>query len=268
MLRDRSLRSFLTDEERALFDDVQAWVETCPMSTGFEVLLNPRAPIVAARQPEFFFTRESWRQFIRVVEASPGQSKFSLCLSHDLPTARQAIATRGLELVKLTPVNVPFFSPRDRIGMMLIEVRIPQAREGRSEFESAWMKGAFPASVYRHEIVALDPPSMMHPGQKLDIRFKIKNLGSSSWPAVGTKDFRYQVNLGNRWIGAGATVEDNRAAMKADLPPNGETEMTLAVTAPKTPGEYTLEIDLVHEGVTWFSERGAQPLRFSMRVAS
>jgi hypothetical protein len=55
--------------------------------------------------------------------------------------------------------------------------------------------------------------------------------------------------------------------MKADLPPGGETEMTLAVTAPQTPGEYTLEIDLVHEGVTWFSERGAQPLRLQLRVA-
>jgi hypothetical protein len=267
MLRDHSLRSFLTDEERALFDEVQVWLETCPQSTGFEVLLNARAPIVAARQPEYFFTRESRRQFIRVAEESPGQKMFSLCLNHYLPTAKQAIAERGLEIGKLTPVSLPFFSRRDRIGMMLIEVRIPQEREARSEFESGWMKGAFPPSVYREEIVALDAPSVMQPGQKVDIRFKVKNLGTSSWPAVGTKDFRYQVNLGNHWIGAGTTVEDNRAAMKEDLPPGGETEMTLAVTAPKTPGEYTLEIDLVHEGVTWFSERGARPLRLGVRVA-
>ncbi len=55
--------------------------------------------------------------------------------------------------------------------------------------------------------------------------------------------------------------------MKADLPPGGETEMTLAVDRARTPAEYTLEIDLVHEGVTWFSERGARPLRLSVRVA-
>lgn len=267
MLRDRSLKSFLNDDERALFDDVKVWVETCNMSTGFEVLLNARAPIIAARQPEFFFTGESWRQFIRVVEEASGQTMFSLCLNQDLPVAKQAIAERGLEIRKLTPVNIPFFSPRDRIGMMLVEVQIPQKPEARSEFESAWMKGAFPASVYREEIVALNPPSVMSPGEKVDIRFKVKNLGDSTWPAVGTKDFRYQVNMGNHWIGAGATVEDNRAAMRADLPPGGETEMTLAVTAPLTPGEYTLEIDLVHEGVTWFSERGARPLRISVRVA-
>jgi hypothetical protein len=267
VLRDHSLRRFLTDEERGLFDAVQVWLETCPKSTGFEVLLNARAPIIATRQPEYFFTRESWRQFIHNVEESSGQRMFSLCLSDQLPTAKQAIMERGLEVGKLTPVNIPFFSPRDRIGMMLIEILVPQENKARTDFESGWMRGAFTASVYRHEIVALDAPAVMRAGEKIDIRFKVRNRGSSSWPAVGTKDFRYQVNLGNRWIGAGATVEDNRAAMKADLPPGGETEMTLAVTAPQTPGEYTLEIDLVHEGVTWFSERGAQPLRLQLRVA-
>jgi len=266
MLRDRSLRSYLSYDEQALFDGVQVWVETCPKSTGFEVLLNPRAPIIAARQPEYFLTRESRRQFIRVVEASPGQRMFSLCLVSDVPNAKQVIAERGLEVGQLTPVNIPFFSPRDRIGMMLIEVRVPQEPEARSQFESAWMKGAFAVSDYREEIVALNPPSVMHPGEKVDIRFKVKNLGNATWPAVGTKDFRYFIDMGNHWIGGGAIVEDNRAVLKSDLPAGGETEMTLAVTAPRTPGEYTLEIDMVHEGVTWFSERGARPLRLSVRV--
>jgi len=230
------------------------------------VLLNPRAPIIAVRQPEFFFTRDAWRKFIRTVEQSPAQKMYSLCLNNDLPNAKQALAQRGLEVGKVTPVDLPFFSPRDRIGMMLIEVRIPQEPEARSQFESAWMKGAFAAADYREQIVAIDPPSVMHPGEKADIRFKVRNLGSATWPAVGTKDFRYQINMGNRWISAGGTAEDNRAAMKADLPPGGEVEMTLTVNAPRTPGEYTLEIDMVHEGVTWFYERGAKTLRLRVRV--
>jgi hypothetical protein len=268
MLRDRSLRSFLTDEERALLDSVQVWVETCPKSTGFEVLLNTRAPIIAARQPEYFVTRESWRQFIRTVEESPGQRMLSLCLNDDVPKAKEVIAERGLEIGKLTPVNIPFFSPRDQIGMTLVEVRVPQESAARSQFESAWRKGAFQTSVYREEIIALDAPSVMHPGEKADIRFKVRNLGDGTWPAMGTKDFRYQVNMGNRWVVAGgAMVEDNRAVLKADLPPGGEAQMTLTVNAPRTPGEYILQIDMVHEGVTWFGERGAQPLRLSVRVA-
>ena len=266
ILRDRSLRDFLTDEERARFDVVQVWLETGPKSTGFEVLLNPRAPIIAVRQPEYFVTRDSLRKFISAIEVAPGQRMYSLCLNGDMTTAKQAITERALEVGTVTPVDIPFFSPRDRIGMMLIEVRIPQDPEARSQFESAWMRGAFAASVYREQIVALDPPSVMHPGEKANIRFRIKNLGDAAWPAVGTKEFRYQVNLGNRWFSGGASTEDNRAAMKADLPPGGEVEMILTVNAPQTPGEYTLEIDMVHEGVTWFKEKGGRPLELRVRV--
>jgi hypothetical protein len=266
MLRDRSLLSFVSDEERTLFDGVQMWVETCPKSTGFEVLLNPRAPIVAARQPEYFVTREAWRQFIRVIEEPAEKKMFSLCLNDDLQTAKQVIVQRGLEVGQLTPVMIPFFSQRDRIGMMLIEIRIPTNPSARQEFESGWMKGAFAPSVYREEIIALNPPTVMRAGEKAEIRFKVRNLGDSSWPAVGTKDFRYQVNMGNRWLTGDAKLEDNRAVLSGDLPPGGETQMTLIVNAPRTPGDYTLEIDMVHEGVTWFSERGARPLRLSVRV--
>jgi hypothetical protein len=266
VLRDHSLKDFFTDDQRTLFDPIRTWVETSPVSTGFEVLLNPRAPVIAARQPEYFFTREAWRKFIATVESAPSQEMFSLCLNGDLANARQVIAQRGLEVAAVTPVDLPFFSARNRIGMMLIEIRIPLEAEARSQFESAWMKGAFASSVYREQIVALDPPTVMRAGEKADLRFKVKNLGDASWPAVGAKDFRYQVNIGNRWILSGAPAEDNRAAMKADLPPGGEIEMTLTVNAPRSPGEYTLEIDMVHEGVTWFRERGGRPLQLRVRV--
>jgi len=266
MLRDHSLNGFLTGEERALFDGVGVWLETCPKSSGFEVLLNSRAPMIAARQPEFFFTQQSWRQFIRVVEQSAPRRMFSLCLNDEVPNAKQVIAERGLEVGQLTPVDLPFFS-HDRIGMMLIEVQRPQEPEAVSRFQSAWMKGAFPATDYREEIVAIDPPSVMHPGEKVNIRLKVRNLGNSTWPAVGTKDVRYQINMGDRWITGGIRTEDNRAVMNGDLPPGGETQITLTVNGPRTPGKYTLEIDMVHEGVTWFSERGAQPLLLNVRVA-
>lgn len=266
LLRDRNLLSFLPAEDRARFDDVQMWLETCPKSTGFEVLLNPRAPIIAARQPEYFATRAAWREFIRRLEQPTERKMFSLCLNDDLATAKEVIAQRGLELGHLTPVTVPFFSRNDRIGMMLIEIRVPRETAARQEFETAWMKGAFTQSVYREEIVALNPPASLHVGEKAVIRFKVKNLGDEAWPAVGTKDFRYQVNMGNRWMIGGTKLEDNRAVLSGDLAPGAETQIALTVNAPRTPGDYTLEIDMVHEGVTWFSEKGGRPLRLSVRV--
>jgi len=265
-LRDRSIGYYLTDQERARIAGVQMWLETSPKSTGFEVMLNPVAPIVAVRQPEYFLTRNARREFIRKVGASNGQGMYSLSLNADLENAKRAITERGLQVANVTPFDLPFFSPRGRIGMMLIEVQLPQTPEGRQEFENSWLKGAFADSDYREEIVAFNPPSVLRPGEKIEIRTKVRNLGSATWPSVGTKDFRYQINMGNRWVKNGVMSEDNRAVMKTDLAPGNETEINLTVNAPSTPGDYILKIDMVHEGVTWFEEKGGRPLLLPVRV--
>ncbi len=72
--------------------------------------------------------------------------------------------------------------------------------------------------------------------------------------------------MGNHWILNGVGSEDSRAVMSRDLAPNEEIEMTMAVKAPSIPGNYILEIDMVHEGVTWFKEKGATPLSLPVRV--
>ena len=270
IMRDRSLSNFLSPEKRVIFDSVPAWLETCSQSSGFEVLLNPRVPTITARLPEYFFTRESRRRFIQTVEQLPDQRMFSLCLNQELQTAKEAIALRGLEIARVTPIEIPFFSPRNQIGMMLIEVLRPQEPEARSKFESSWMNAAFPDSDYREEITSLNAPTVMHAGGKTIIRFKVKNLGHSDWPSQGNSEGRYQVNLGNRWLDAAGKIEinglDGRTAMPIDLRPGAELELPMTVRAPDAPGEYVIEVDMVHEGVTWFYERGAHPLRLRVRV--
>jgi len=242
------------------------WFETGPKSTIFEVLLNRRAPVIALRQSEFFHTREAWHQFIQKVETAGGRNMYSLCLSADLENAEHAVAERKLELGEVVPVELPFFSPRDRVRLIFLEIRVPQDAAAREQFENAWRKAAFAAADYREEIIALNPPSIMHPGEKLDVHLKLKNLGSETWPAVGDKDFKYQIDMGNRWIRGNENNEDNRAVLKADLPPGAETELTMTITAPRVPGDYKLEFDMVHEGVTWFKQRGARPLSINVTV--
>lgn len=270
MFRDRNLAGYLGDDQRAAVEGVHVWLETCPQSTAFEALLKPEAPIIAARQPEYFFTRESRRQFVRKVEEVPGEKMFSLCMKEYLTSAKQAIVTRGLEVGRVTPLDLAFFSPDNRIGLILIEVLRPVETEARQKFQSSWMNAAFPDSDYREQIVALNAPSVMRPGEKASVRFKIKNLGYSTWPAVGNKEGRYQVNIRNRWLNSDSTVEvnslDGGTAMAADLAPGKEVELPLTITAPTAPGEYIVEVDMVHEGVTWFYERGATPLRLRVRV--
>ena len=205
-----------------------------------------------------------------MVEAQPIDKMYSLCFKEYLEPARQAITTRGLEIGRVIPIDLPFFSPDNRVGLVLIEVLRPQNADARQKFQSSWMNAAFPDSDYREEIVALNAPAVMKPGEKANVRFKVKNMGYSTWPAVGNKEGRFQVNLRDRWLNADGRTEvnslDGGTGMPADLAPGGEVELPLSMTAPRNPGEYIVEVDMVHEGVTWFFERGATPLRVRIRV--
>jgi len=191
---------------------------------------------------------------------------YSICLTDDLVKAKQVVAERGLETGEVISLNLPFFSTRDPMGIMLIEIRIPQDPKAREQFATAWMKGAFVTGDYREQVVAENPPATMRVGEKLEVALKVRNLGSATWTAVGTKDFRYQIDLGNHWIKDGNSAEDNRAVLKNDLGPGAEADLKMAITAPSTPGNYILEFDMVHEGVTWFKERGATPLTIRVTV--
>jgi hypothetical protein len=266
LLRDRSVENFLSDSDRSRLDIVQTWFETAPKTSAFEVWLKPTTPIINARQEEFFVTRVSRREFIEKVKGLSGQGMYSLCLAEDLASAKEAIARRGLEVSSVTAFAFPFFSSRTRIGMMLIEIRVPQEPVAREQFETSWLQGAFAPADYNEEIIAIDAPATMKAGTKVALKFKVRNLGSETWPAVGTKEARYQINLGNHWIHEGVQSEDSRAVLKADLPPGGETELTFTVNVPATPGSYSLVMDMVHEGVTWFEQRGGRPLTIPITV--
>lgn len=270
VLRDRRLRDFMSDEARAPFEGLQGWVESGVKSNGVEALINPRVPIVTASHPEYFATRAARADFIRTIEAGP-RRMLSLCMPEDLAQAREYVKSRGLTFGRAAPIEVPFFSQRRRIGMMLVEVTLPEGPEGRATLERFWKAAAFPDADYRAGIVAEGVPASMRPGERAALSLRVRNLGGSTWPARGDSRGMYQVNAGDRWLdAAGARVVndlDGRTALAEDLRPGEEAALQLTVTAPAAPGDYVLEIDMIHEAVTFFREKGSRPLRAPVRVA-
>lgn len=269
VFRDRRLRDFMNAETRALFEGVEGWVESGPKSNGVEVLINAGLPIVTASHPEYFATRDARQHFVRTVESGPTRM-LSLCMPEDFAQAREYIKSRGLTFVGARPVQVPFFSQRRQLGMMVVEATLPEGEEGRATLERFWRAAAFPDYDYRAEIGAPGAPERLRAGERVTLSLRVRNRGGAAWPARGDARGMYQVNAGDRWLDReGARVVndlDGRAALAADLPPGGETELRLTVTAPKQAGDYVLEIDMIHEGVTFFREKGSKTLRMNVRV--
>lgn len=269
LFRDRRLKEFMNAETRALFEGVGGWVESGPKSNGVEALIEPDLSIVNVNHHEYFATRDARQLFVRAVESGP-QHMLSLCMPEDLAQAREYLKTRGLTFVGARPLQVPFFSQRRPLGMMLVEAALPEGEEGRAALEAFWKSAPHPDYDYRAEVVALDAPTRMRAGERAALRFRVRNAGGFAWPARGDGHGMYQVNLGDRWLDpvTSRVVNDldGRTALAADLPPGGETELTLPVNAPKEPGDYVLEIDMIHEGVTFFHEKGSQTLRINVKV--
>jgi len=160
---------------------------------------------------------------------------------------------------------LPLYSPHTRMSMILLKMR-----NGELERVPKTSEMELPEKAYRARISLASPLPRFTAGTKETLYFKTKNLGEASWPSRVRCDGRFQVNIGNRWLDAnGRTVVndlDSRNVLPDDLRPGEETEIALTVTAPVTSGDYVLEIDMVHEGVTWFHERGSETLRIRVRV--
>src|SRR6266700_790541 len=97
------------------------------------------------------------------------------------------------------------------------------------------------------------------PGEKL-IRVEVTNEGRAFWPMARAFPFPSGVvTLGPYTLDdAGERVEFGRAMLPQAVPPGASAEVVVHVPSEAARGE--VRIDLVREGVVWFSELGSQPL--------
>jgi 4-amino-4-deoxy-L-arabinose transferase-like glycosyltransferase len=132
-------------------------------------------------------------------------------------------------------------------------------------------RGPMPEGAFRAEITLLDAPSSMRAGERATLRVSVKNAGDSAWPGRAWRSDALQVGIGNHWLAAEereVTHDDGRAPLASDLRVGESREMELTINAPKEPGEYMLEVDVLQEGVSWFALKGSKTARARVRVES
>ena len=134
--------------------------------------------------------------------------------------------------------------------------------------------GPLPDAGFKAQLSLPDAPPKLRAGQKETVQVHIKNASDVFWWSRGGEvndrsDNFFYIAAGNRWLkadGSLVTDMDGRYGISKDLKPGEETEIPLAVTAPKEPGEYILEVDLVQEQVSWFSDKGSPTARHKVTV--
>lgn len=130
-----------------------------------------------------------------------------------------------------------------------------------------------PNDELKHFVAELrleEAPDTCSPSSELTFQVRVENVGLARWPAAGEADGgRGAVSLGSHLLQSDEEEVDwdyGRARLPHDLDPGETASLRFTVQAPKTPGRYIVEFDIVAEHVTWFEDHGSGTLRHQLTV--
>ncbi len=115
--------------------------------------------------------------------------------------------------------------------------------------------------AYRVQWLQGQLPRPLNAGQTLSFPVTIRNAGTRAWGHSGS----HPVRLGYRFYQNRQEVvlrpdQQIRSALPHTVNPGESVTFDARVKLPDGPGNYTLQLDLVHEGVTWFADQQSDVL--------
>ena len=274
ILRDRSLIAFQSVHNKEIFAQVDAWIVSSVKSNGVQALLRPDAPMLAVNYPDYFAQPEGRHRFARALDDLRGKRVYALTLRDELDAALEYLKQRHLAVGQMQDMIVPFFSTRTQFHMTLIEIApSPKGKLPEREFDKPIATTAFGPlddDAFQAELEASEVPTLMKPGETATISVSVKNVSEYAWASKPNDRALYHINVADVWLQSDARTlvnnMDARSTLPRDLSPGERTEVQLQITAPRTPGKYVLEIDLVQEGVAFFKHKGSQTWQTTVKV--
>lgn len=123
------------------------------------------------------------------------------------------------------------------------------------------------ARFYEGTITNTTAPTPVSSGA-LEVSVHVRNAGNGIWCERSVFPVRasyhlYRVDDGARHLVA---FDNGRTALPSEIAPGDQLAIAMAIPKPAQSGRYVAEVDLVHEGVRWFSERGLRPLSLGFAV--
>ncbi len=145
----------------------------------------------------------------------------------------------------------------------LLVFQLPSHRDSPAQAEiKAMPDEAYQAAI---ELTAPTPQSVVA-SSEFALILRVRNVSPQTWQ----QPFYGPLALGNHWLDSNGELmlvqDDGRSPLLQVVPPRLEWPVLLTMRAPAKPGTYVLEIDAVHEGISWFSHKGSRSLRFTLDV--
>ncbi len=107
-------------------------------------------------------------------------------------------------------------------------------------------------------------PNAAKPSQSIDVKYSILNTGESYWLDAHTLLVGGKVSLGVLWFpqlekGKGCrrqleAIDGTRIPLAGIVAPGERVYLHGSIQVPKVPGQYTMLIEMVSEGVAWFKD--------------
>jgi SAM-dependent methyltransferase len=185
---------------------------------------------------------------------------------------------------------------RRRFGAAQIEAGINEHTYLLQEWHQAFTRAGLAANVHRisdsfaavyerpHAGVAAPDPDLFAGFYKgslanatsasrasdgtLEAAVRILNAGNGVWCELSVFPVRasyhlYRVDAGARNL---VSFDNARTVLPSGIEPGEQLTVALEIPKPRLRGHYVADVDLVHEGVRWFSERGLRPLSLTFTV--
>ncbi|WP_111747858.1 methyltransferase domain-containing protein [Salinisphaera orenii] len=126
---------------------------------------------------------------------------------------------------------------------------------GRQRHDTPEASEAWPENPSLGQVAAQELPDVLRTGGGAKIPIRIENRSDFVWESTGDQP----VNAAYHWYGAdGAPLvfDGIRTPLPQPIEPGQMAELDLQVLPPNQPGEHSLMLTLVREGVCWFEEQG------------
>ena len=128
---------------------------------------------------------------------------------------------------------------------------------------------SLPREAFAAALAVESSPASVAPGARFRVELRVENRSPVAWPRMGFLSRGRVLSASYHWKtpdGTTAVHDGLRTPLRTALASGAATRVGLDVAAPERPGGYVLEVDLVQEGVAWFSDHGSPVARVPMTV--